>query len=41
MRANLGDDAGARRDLEQAASLYLEQGEAAGYRKTLEQMSQL
>ena len=38
VRANLGDDAGARRDLEQAANLYLEQGEAVGYRKTLEQM---
>jgi tetratricopeptide (TPR) repeat protein len=41
VRATLGDDAGARRDFEQAANLYLEQGEAAGYRQTLEQMSQL
>jgi tetratricopeptide (TPR) repeat protein len=41
VRANLGDSVGARRDFEQAASLYLEQGEAIGYRETLEQMSQL
>jgi Flp pilus assembly protein TadD len=40
-RASLGDDAGARRDFEEAAELYLQQGEAAGYRQTLDQMSQL
>jgi tetratricopeptide (TPR) repeat protein len=41
VRSRLGDDAGARRDFERAAELYLQQGEAAGYRRTLTRMSQL
>jgi tetratricopeptide (TPR) repeat protein len=38
IRARLGDDQGARRDLEQAGQLYLRQGNGAGYRQALEQM---
>jgi tetratricopeptide (TPR) repeat protein len=41
VRARLGDSLGARRDFEQAANLYLQQGNAAGYRQTLDQMANL
>lgn len=41
VRARLGDSLGARLDFEQAANLYLQQGNAIGYRQTLDQMRSL